>query len=143
MLNISYVQEQWFSPGSKSCPASGLIESRLKNYRCRKLSTLEKQEAGICKSHTNKELPKITGKEDSSLVFQQKRQWLKDNEFPPETVLQFMEDTYEGRRYNILNDCGGLEEILTNWPRLLHPTAVSICHSLKRRIRFQFRNYFI
>ncbi|GFQ93078.1 hypothetical protein TNCT_640371 [Trichonephila clavata] len=112
--------EQWFSPGVRGAPATGFIADRFKNFRSRNLSVVEKEELGIgriCKK-TNAKPEKYPGTEDSSVEFFQKQQWLKENESPLEKVIQLMQETFEGRRFEIMRNA---TNFVSNWPRILDP----------------------
>ncbi|GFW13849.1 uncharacterized protein TNCV_2097301 [Trichonephila clavipes] len=95
--------EQWFSPGVRGAPATGFIADRFKNFRARNLSVVEKEELGIgqIKKNIKEKIIKYQGTEDSSVEFLQKQQWLKENTSPPDKVLLLMQETFEGRRFEI------------------------------------------
>ncbi|GFQ68712.1 hypothetical protein TNCT_21761 [Trichonephila clavata] len=54
--------------------------------------------------------------EDSSVEFFQKQQWLKGNASPLEKVIQLMQETFEGRRFEIMRNT---TNFVSNWPRIL------------------------
>ncbi|XP_054709519.1 uncharacterized protein LOC129219219 [Uloborus diversus] len=109
--------EQWFTAGSDGSPARGFIAERFRNFRLRNLSTTERRELGIPKK--KRETPDVRKRfsEDSSLTFLQRQQWLKENSEPKEEVILLMGQTFEGRRFQILENAGNVFE---SWPRLLN-----------------------
>ncbi|GFQ94323.1 uncharacterized protein TNCT_416771 [Trichonephila clavata] len=115
--------EQWFSPGVRGAPATGFIADRFKNFRSRNLSVVEKEELGIGRisKKTNAKPEKYPGTEDSSVEFFQKQQWLKENESPLEKVIQLMQETFEGRRFEIMRNA---TNFVSNWPRILDPHVI-------------------
>lgn len=87
------------------------------------MSSFEKEELGLYYPKRNKEsLQHNLGKEDTSVEFRQKKQWLKENSAPLDKVIQFMEDTFEGRRFEIIQN---IPNIISVWPRILNPHVVS------------------
>ncbi|XP_054715476.1 uncharacterized protein LOC129224953 [Uloborus diversus] len=109
--------EQWFTAGSDGSPARGFIAERFRNFRLRNLSTTERRELGIPKK--KRETPDVRKRfsEDSSLTFLQRQQWLKENSEPKEEVILLMGQTFEGQRFQILENAGNVFE---SWPRLLN-----------------------
>ncbi|GFS93211.1 hypothetical protein NPIL_52531 [Nephila pilipes] len=123
------LNEQWFSPVVRGGPTAGFIADRFKNFRARNLLVVEKQDLGIQrKSRIIKgKAEKYPGKEDSSVEFFQKQQWLKENTFPLEKVIRPMKEIFEGRRFEILRNS---TNITSNWPRILSPHEARICCAL-------------
>lgn len=125
LMTIYFLQEQWFCPGVKGTASSGFIAQRFRNYRQRKLSSIEKAELHVGKKSKRSRFSAtlLNGVEDITVEFQQKQQWLKENNQPIEKVLQLMKETVQGRRYKILQGIDG--DIIEAWPRLLIPQVVS------------------
>ncbi|GFS56753.1 uncharacterized protein LOC106175700 [Trichonephila inaurata madagascariensis] len=115
--------EQWFSPGVRGAPATGFLADRFKNFRARNLSVVEKEELGIGRiSRNSKEkTQKYQGTEDSSVEFLQKQQWLKENTSPLDKVILLMQETFEGRRFEIARNA---TNFVSNWPRILDPHVI-------------------
>ncbi|GFS37816.1 uncharacterized protein LOC106175700, partial [Trichonephila inaurata madagascariensis] len=103
--------------------ATGFLADRFKNFRARNLSVVEKEELGIGRiSRNSKEkTQKYQGTEDSSVEFLQKQQWLKENTSPLDKVILLMQETFEGRRFEIARNA---TNFVSNWPRILDPHVI-------------------
>ncbi|GFY32913.1 uncharacterized protein TNCV_4025371 [Trichonephila clavipes] len=86
-------------------------------------SVVEKEELGIgqIKKNIKEKIIKYQGTEDSSVEFLQKQQWLKENTSPPDKVLLLMQETFEGRRFEISRNA---TNFVSNWPRILDPHVI-------------------